>query len=226
MTSKPNQYSPTQPILLLFSTLLSFSLLPSHSADPDALQDFCIADLKRTPSTNGFPCKLDSEVTSNDFFFDGLTGKGNTSNPFGSSVTPGNVLAFPGLNTLGLSMNRVDLAVGGINPPHMHPRAAESGVIIHGKVLVGLITTGNKYYSKVLTKGKMFVVPKGMVHFQMNVGINKALIVTAFNSQLPGVVVVSTNLFGSKPSIGNDVLTKAFQVEKSVVDEIKSKFSG
>ncbi|CAA2958349.1 germin subfamily T member 2 [Olea europaea subsp. europaea] len=198
--------------------------LPSRSSDPDPLQDFCIGDTKSEFSVNGFPCKPATKVTSDDFFFDGLSQEGNTSNLFGSNVTQANVVAFPGLNTLGISMNRVDFAPGGINPPHSHPRATETGVLINGKLLVGLITTGNVFYSKILSPGQMFVIPKGLVHFQMNVGEEKALTFTAFNSHLPGAVVVPRNLFASKPSVPDGVLTKAFQVDKRVIDEIKSKF--
>ncbi|CAI9787283.1 unnamed protein product [Fraxinus pennsylvanica] len=199
--------------------------LPSQSSDPDPLQDFCIGDTKSALSVNGFPCKPAANVSSDDFFFDGLSKEGNTNNTFGSLVNQGNVLAFPGLNTLGISMNRVDLAPGGLNPPHSHPRATETGVLIYGKILVGFLTTGNVFYSKILTgPGQMFLIPKGLVHFQMNVGEEKALIFTAFNSQLPGSVIVPRNLFASKPSVPDDVLTKAFQVEKTVIDEIKSKF--
>ncbi|XP_059645575.1 germin-like protein subfamily T member 2 [Cornus florida] len=211
------------PIICLIAMLLLLPM-PSCSADPDSLQDFCVADLKASPSVGGFPCKPASEVSSDDFFFDGLSKEGNTSNVFGATVTAGNVLAFPGLNTLGISMNRVDYAPGGINPPHSHPRSTESGVIIEGKVLVGFVTTGNVFHSKVLTAGQMFVIPKGLVHFQMNVGEGKALAFTAFNSQLPGSNVLPTTLFASTPSIPNDVLTKAFQVEEEVINGIKTKF--
>ncbi|PIM97755.1 hypothetical protein CDL12_29770 [Handroanthus impetiginosus] len=195
-----------------------------NETDPDPLQDFCIADLKAPISVNGFPCKPSSNVTSDDFFFDGFIKEGDTNNPFRSSINQGNVLAFPGLNTLGISMNRVDLAPGGLNPPHTHPRATESGIVVRGKVLAGFITTANVFYSKILTAGEMFVVPRGLMHFQFNVGEEKALIFTAFNSHLPGAAVASLNLFGSNPSVPDDVLTKAFQVDKSVVDLIKSKF--
>ncbi|XP_040988976.1 germin-like protein subfamily T member 1 [Juglans microcarpa x Juglans regia] len=129
------------------------------------------------------------------------------------------------LNTLGISMNRVDLVVGGLNPPHTHPRATESGVVISGQVLVGFVTPGNVYHSKVLNAGQMFVIPKGLVHFQKNVGTGMALIITAFNSQLPRAVVLPFNLFASTPSIPDDVLTRAFQVEEKVIESIKWKFS-
>ncbi|XP_050223775.1 germin-like protein subfamily T member 2 [Mercurialis annua] len=201
-------------------------LLPMHiiSSDPDPLQDFCVADLKGSVSINGFPCKLAAEVTSDDFFFTGLSKEGNTTNKFGWAATPANVLAFPGLNTLGISMNRVDFAPGGLNPPHSHPRATETGVVIQGKLLVGFVTTSNVFHSKVLSPGEMFVVPRGLVHFQLNVGEGKALLFTAFNSQLPGSAVASTTLFASAPEIPNQVLTKAFQVDDGIINTIKSKF--
>ncbi|KAB2633440.1 germin-like protein subfamily T member 2 [Pyrus ussuriensis x Pyrus communis] len=210
-------------ILCLVVLTLLFPL-PSNSADPDPLQDFCVADLSASEAVNGFPCKPVSKATSDDFFFDGLSKKGNTSNVFGAKVTSANVLTFPGLNTLGLSMNRVDFARGGLNPPHWHPRASESGVVIKGKLLVGFVTTRNVYYSKVLSAGQMFVIPRGLVHFQLNVGEGKALAFTAFNSHLPGSAVLPLNLFASTPLVPDQVLTKAFQVDEDVINGIRSKF--
>ncbi|XP_057514738.1 germin-like protein subfamily T member 2 [Actinidia eriantha] len=209
--------------LSLFIVLLLLPL-PYSYADPDPLQDFCVADLKSSPSVNGFPCKSALEVTSGDFFYDGLSKEGNTTNVFGVKVNAGNVLVFPGLNTLGISMNRVDLSPGGIAPPHLHPRSTESGIVVEGKLLVGFVTTGNVVYSKVLGAGEMFVIPRGLVHFQHNVGDGKALVFTAFNSQLPGSVIVPSTLFASTPPVPNDVLTKAFQVDEAVINGIKSKF--
>lgn len=183
-----------------------------------------MADLKASASLNGFPCKLGAEVTSDDFFFDGLSKEGDTTTIFGSAVTPANVLSFPGVNTLGISMNRVDVAPGGLNPPHSHPRASESGIVIKGKLLVGFFTTNNVFYSKVLSAGQMFVIPRGLIHFQQNVGEGKALAFTAFNSHLPGTAIVPTTLFASTPSVPNQVLTKTFQVDNDLISTIKSKF--
>lgn len=211
--------------MLGFFIILLLLPYPSSASEPDPLQDFCVADLNATVWLNGFPCKPVSEVSSDDFFFDGFSKESNTDNPFGFGVTQGNVLAFPGLNTLGLSMNRVDFAPGGINAPHSHPRATESVVIIKGKVLVGFVTTSNVYYYKVLTAGQMFIIPRGLVHFQYNVGHSNATLLTAFNSQLPGAVVVSRTLFASNPPIPVDILTKTFRVDDGVINSIKSKFA-
>ncbi|KAL6281211.1 hypothetical protein ACE6H2_018092 [Prunus campanulata] len=218
----------SSPSLLLFCLAVSLLLLllplPSHCADPDPLQDLCVADLSASLSANNFPCKPLSEVTSDDFVFDGLRKQANFTDAFGVTVTTGNVLSFPGLNTLGIAMNRVDIEPGGINPPHSHPRASEIGIVIEGKILAGIVTTKNVYYSKVLTAGQVFVIPRGLVHFQLNVGQKKALTFTAFNSHLPGSTVLPLNLFAAAPSIPVEVLTKTFLVDEDAINNIKSKF--
>jgi quercetin dioxygenase-like cupin family protein len=219
-----NPSTSTSPFYTLSCLVVLLLLpLPSILADPDSLQDFCVADLSASPSVHGFPCKPASKVTSDDFFFDGLSKEGDTTNRFGSNLTAANVLSFPGLNTLGVSMNRVDFAIGGVNPLHSHPRATETVLVIKGKLLVGFVTTGNVFYSKVLTAGTIFVIPKGLVHFQRNIGKGKALAFTSFNSQLPGAAILPLNLFASKPLIPNNVLTKTFQVGDDVVNSLKSK---
>ncbi|GAB4860758.1 hypothetical protein Ancab_035921 [Ancistrocladus abbreviatus] len=212
-------------IFVFYFLLYSILPLPSLCTDPDPLQDFCVADLTASPSVNGFPCKVASSVTSADFFSNVLVHKGNTSNVFHSKVTAANVLVFPALNTLGTSMNRIDFEPNGLNPPHSHPRATELGILLRGQVMVGFVTTGNVFHSKVLTKGEMFVVPRGLVHFIKNVGKGTALIVTSFNSQQPGIAVVPTTLFAAKPSIPNEILGQTFQVAETVVEDIKSKFA-
>nr|CAD1818493.1 unnamed protein product [Ananas comosus var. bracteatus] len=61
------------------------------------------------------------------------------------------------------------------------------------------------------------------MHFELNIGKGKALEITAFNSQLPGTVVSSVTLFGSKPPIPDAVLSRTFQVDNQIIDLIKSK---
>lgn len=199
--------------------------MPSADAG-DALQDICVADLKSPIVVNGYPCKPLSKVTSQDFFYDGLIKQGSTNNPFGSNATIANVQVFPGLNTLGVSMNRVDFAPGGINPPHIHPRASEITVLIKGTLLVGFVRTDTyEYYSKIIRAGEVFVIPQGLVHFQKNVGKGHAYFFAAFNSQLPGVGFLPQTLFASKPAIPTDVLTKAFQASDDVINSIRANLT-
>ncbi|XP_068657487.1 germin-like protein subfamily T member 1 [Aristolochia californica] len=216
-------FSGSSPIFLILSLTLFF-LSPCHS-DPDSLQDFCVADLRAQAVLNGFPCKPASAVTGEDFFFSGLTKEGNTSStPFGAAVTIGGVMTFPGLNTLGLSMNRVDYAPGGVVIPHTHPRATEMVLVVKGSVLIGFVSTSNVLYSKVVGPGELFVIPMGLIHFQQNVGHGKAQAFTVFNSQNGGAVLLSPALFGSKPGIPNEVLARAFRIDEKLVKGIKFKF--
>ena len=74
---------------------------------------------------NGLVCKNPKLVEADDFSFSGLDIAGNTKNRLGSKVTLLNADQIAGLNTLGVSMARVDLEIHGLNPPHTHPRASE-----------------------------------------------------------------------------------------------------
>ncbi|MCL7045286.1 hypothetical protein MKW94_023407 [Papaver nudicaule] len=213
----------TSPFFLVLCLTAFFTL--SCYADPDPLQDFCVADLNSTTILNGFPCKPLSEVQNDDFFFSGLAIEPSTDNRLGLGTRLADVTTFPGLNTHGLTIARVVLAPGGIIPVHTHPRGSESNFVIKGKVLFGFLSTTNVLYSKVLKAGEMSIIPKGLVHFVQNVGSEKAVLLAIFNSQSPGTSRLPNNLFGSTPAIPSDLLAKNFQVDEDVIASIKSKFS-
>ncbi|GJN38005.1 hypothetical protein PR202_gb27011 [Eleusine coracana subsp. coracana] len=195
---------------------------PSLAGDPDMLQDICVADLMSPIKINGFPCK--ANVTADDFFSDRLKNPGNTNNPNGAMVTAANVENFPGVNTLGVSMARIDYAPGGQNPPHTHPRATEIIFVLEGTLEVGFITTANKLFTKTITKGDVFVFPARLVHFQQNRGYGPASVIAAFNSQLQGTQAIAMTLFGATPPVPSDILAKAFRIDTREVDQIKAKF--
>ncbi|XVE62669.1 hypothetical protein DITRI_Ditri06bG0137900 [Diplodiscus trichospermus] len=142
-------------------------------------------------------CKDPKLAKAEDFFYSGLNVPRNTSNPVGSTVTPINVAQIPGLNTLGISLVRIDYApYGGLNPPHTHPRATE--------ILV--------------------VVEVGLIHFQFNIGNTNAVAFAGLSSQNPGVITIAKAVFGSDAAINPDVLAKAFQLDKNIVNQLQSRF--
>ncbi|MFS7920974.1 hypothetical protein Hanom_Chr03g00231171 [Helianthus anomalus] len=210
--------------LISLLTLAFFCL--AFAFDPKPLQDFCVADPNSSVFINGMACKNPMQIQANDFYFRGLNLRGNTSNPFGFMVQPVTVAQLPGLNTLGISMVRIDYAPWGINPPHTHPRATEIITVLEGTLQVGFITSYPEYrlITKVLYKGDVFVFPVGLVHFQQNVGNKNAVAIGALSSQNPGAIFVGNAVFGSNPTISSDILAKAFQVDKKVVDLLKAKF--
>lgn len=175
---------------------------------------------------NGLVCKDPKLVQNNDFFFSGLHIAGNTSNAAGSRVTPVNVAQIPGLNTLGISLVRIDYAPWGINAPHTHPRATEILTVLEGTLRVGFVTSNpdNRHITKVLNKGDVFVFPEGLVHYQQNVGYGNAVAIAGLNSQNPGVITIANAVFGSTPDISSDILAKAFQVDRKIINQIQSRF--
>ncbi|XP_018728294.2 germin-like protein subfamily 1 member 7 [Eucalyptus grandis] len=212
------------PISLL---ILALATATSFAYDPSPLQDFCVAINDPKVFVNGKFCKDPKQVTADDFLFKGFRYPGNTVNPLGSKVTPAFVDQLPGLNTLGISMARIDFAPGGLNPPHTHPRGSEILVVAEGTLLVGFVTSNqlnNTFFTKVLYKGDVFVFPIGLIHFQLNIGKTPALAFAALSSQNPGVITIANSVFRSKPPISADVLTKAFQVDKKVVDYLQAQF--
>ena len=161
-----------------------------------------------------------------DFFFQGLNIPGNTANLVGSNVNTVNVDAIPGLNTLGISLVRIDYAPYGQNPPHTHPRATEILTVLEGTLLVGFVTSNpqNRLISKVLNKGDVFVFPIGLIHFQFNIGHINAVAIAGLNSQNPGVITIANAVFGSNPPINPDFLARAFQLDKKVVEFLQARF--
>lgn len=213
----------TRAYVLMISMMMTIFLVSFVSADPDLLQDVCVADLASDLRLNGFPCK--SNISADDFFFAGLSKAALTNNTFGATVTAASVQQIPGLNTLGVSMARIDYAPGGLNPPHTHPRATEVVFVLTGELDVGFITTANKLFTKTIKMGEVFTFPRGLLHFQMNNGKVPAAVIAGFNSQLPGTQRAADALFGSSPTVEDHVLTKAFQVGTKEVEKIKSRFA-
>ena len=164
-------------------------------------------------------------VTADDFFFSGLNIPTNIANKVGFNVTLVNVDMLPGLNTLGISLARLDFAPYGLDPPHTHPLASEILVVVEGTLLVGFVTSNpNKLFTKVLNKGDVFTFPICLVHFQFNIGQTNAIAYVGLDSQNPRVITIANAVFGSNPPINSDVLIKAFQVDKNVVDYLQKQF--
>ncbi|KAI5312036.1 hypothetical protein L3X38_041209 [Prunus dulcis] len=209
--------------------ILAFATILVSASDPSPLQDFCVAlnDTKSAVFVNGKFCKDPKLANANDFFFYGLQIARSTQNPLGSTVTAVNVDQIAGLNTLGISLARIDFARNGLNPPHTHPRATEILLVLEGTLYVGFVTSNadnNRLFTKVLNKGDVFVFPIGLIHFQLNVGEGDAVAQAALSSQNPGVITIANAVFGSDPPINPEVLAKAFQVDNKAVLYLQKQF--
>ncbi|KAL1214723.1 Germin-like protein subfamily 1 member 11 [Cardamine amara subsp. amara] len=214
---------------LAILSLLALTFPLAIASDPSPLQDFCIG--VNTPANgvfvNGKFCKDPKLATADDFFFSGLQNARPATNAVGSNVTAVNVNQIPGLNTLGISLVRIDYGVNGQNPPHTHPRATEILVVHQGTLLVGFVTSnqdGNRLFTKTLNVGDVFVFPEGLIHFQANIGRSAAVAFAALSSQNPGVITIANTVFGSNPPINPNVLAKAFQLNPKMVMDLQAIF--
>uniref|UniRef100_A0A3Q7ER33 Germin-like protein n=1 Tax=Solanum lycopersicum TaxID=4081 RepID=A0A3Q7ER33_SOLLC len=132
--------------------------------------------------------------------------------------------------TTGISLARIDFARRGLNPPHTHPRGTEVLVLLKGRLYVGFVLSNpgpnmkNKLFTKILNPGDVFVFPEGLLHFQLNVGKSNAIAFAGLSSQNPGVITIANAVFGSDPPINHNVLAKAFQVDKKVIDDLQQQF--
>lgn len=199
-------------IFIVYSTINQPTSV--SGSDPDPLQDYCL------PSPHSQQCKNSSSITVDDFIFSGIKHPGKFTNKF--SGVPVSATVFPALNTLGMSLVRADFEVGGINVPHYHPRATEISYVLEGKVYSGFVDTTNKVYAKVIEKGEVMVFPRGVLHFQMNVGKSRATILGSFDSQNPGSVKLPAALFGS--GIDDELLEKAFGLKSKDISKLKRRF--
>jgi quercetin dioxygenase-like cupin family protein len=168
---------------------------------------------------------MESFARTPSFFFSGLNIPRDKSNPLGSTVTLLNMDKILGLNTLGISLARIDFAPYGLNPPHVHPRGTEILVVLEGTLLVGFVTsnTDNRLFTKVLNAGDVFVFPIGLIHFQFNTGHTNAVAIAGLSSQNPGVITIANAVFGSNPPINPDVVAKAFQLDRNVINYLQKK---
>ncbi|MED6149085.1 auxin-binding protein [Stylosanthes scabra] len=204
-------------ILFLFSLLSSIS--PYSYA---SVNDFCVADLKGPDSPSGYNCKPVSSVTPDDFVFSGLVA-GDTNNTFKAALTSAFVTDFPGVNGLGVSAARLDIAKGGSIPMHTHPGATELLIMVEGEITAGFMTP-TALYSKTLKVGDVMVFPQGQLHFQVNSGKTKATAFLAFSSANPGAQLLDLLLFGN--GLSSQIVAETTFLDVSQVKKLKARFGG
>lgn len=203
--------------------LLLISLLLLAAASEALVQDFCVADLMLPAGPAGYPCK--KSVTEKDFAYSGLATPGNTTNIISAAVTPAFDGQFPGVNGLGISIARLDMAAGGVIPLHTHPGGSELLVVIEGTICAGFISSfANTVYLKTLNKGEIMVFPQGLLHFQFNSGKGPALAFVSFGTQNPGLQITDFALF--KNDFPTELVAKTTFLDVAQIKKLKGVLGG
>ncbi|GLJ48654.1 hypothetical protein SUGI_1026480 [Cryptomeria japonica] len=183
-------------ILVVFSSVGAI-----YASDPDILTNFLV------PAGQN-PLNL----TGSFFTFTGFQNVQNNNLTGQTTIKVMKAVAaeFLVLNGLGVSMAVLQFPAGRLNPPHTHPHASELLFLVDGYLLVGVVDTTGKLFTQTLTKGDLFVFPKGLLHYQLNTDAdNEALAISTFGSANAGTVSVPSTLFTT--SIPDDVLAKSFK---------------
>ncbi|XP_020187031.1 germin-like protein 8-14 [Aegilops tauschii subsp. strangulata] len=198
------------------AVLVSFLPLPFSALA--LTQDFCVADLACPDTPAGYPCK--KGVGADDFYYHGLAAAGNTNNLIKAFVGQ-----FPGVNGLGISAARLDIAVGGLVRLHTHPAASELLFVTEGTILAGFISSSsNTVYTKTLYKGDIMVFPQGLLHYQYNGGSSPAVALVAFSGPNPGLQITDYALFAN--NLPSAVVETVTFLDDAQVKKLKSVLGG
>ncbi|KAL6858788.1 hypothetical protein ACP4OV_017790 [Aristida adscensionis] len=203
-------------VLLVLVPLLPFVSLALE-------QDICPADPLAADTPSGYPCKT-LAVTADDFFFAGLSRPGVTVAPFNTGLATAFAPQFAGVNGLGLGASRLDIYPGGVVPLHTHPEGSELIVVAEGAITAGFISAAtNTVYQATVRSGELFVFPRGLLHFQLNVGNATAVVFAAYSSPNPGLQIVDYALFTSGVPV--DVVDKITSLDKQEIERLQKVFA-
>lgn len=196
---------PKTPVLCLLLVIGLTTVV--QAADPEVITDFW-------PPEDGAP------ANGTYFTFTGF--RDFKAAPGTFTIKKGAVDVFPALRGLGVSYSILEYYPETTNPVHTHPRGTELLYLIKGQLDVGLVDTSNKLYTQTLQEGDVFVFPKGLLHYQINLSPNVARAISAFSSSNPGTLSLPSALFSS--GIPSVELETAFKVKAEVIHELESVF--
>ncbi|XP_062192621.1 germin-like protein 8-14 [Phragmites australis] len=210
-------------VFLILVVVPFLSLLPFSSLA--LTQDFCVADLNMSDTPAGYPCKPQTAVIADDFYYGGLARPGPNISPFMVRLVSASVNEYPAVNGLGISASRFDVAPGGVVPLLTHPEASELLFVVEGTMVAGFISAAtNTVYIRTLNKGDTFVFPQGLLHFQYNNGTTTAVGLSAYSSSNPGLQVVDWALF--KNNLPSAVVEKVTFLDLFEIEKLKRLFGG
>lgn len=136
-----------------------------------------------------------------------------------AALTPHN---FPAIMTQGITYVRVKVVPCGCTLAHSHPRATEIMTLISGGPLqVGFVDTKGEAHIEVIYPGDVTLFPRGLLHFELNVGDQIADYISALNSEDPGTLTSASALF----KVPKRALASSLNLPWQLIDAINSTIS-
>ncbi|CAM6049894.1 unnamed protein product [Sphagnum compactum] len=196
-------------MMILWVVFLAFLVMSMKvkAADPDPVVDFP-ADFSAGPN---------APFTLHNVFVNGVVtqSSGGTRAALSTEV-------FPASIGEAITAVRFVLVPCGVNVPHTHPRATELlNVVSGGPLLVGWVDTSGVLHKDELCAGDVALFPRGLLHFEQNLGNTNCTFISALNSQNPGVLNAGQALF----AVPNPVLATALNIPIPVLQILKNDFS-
>ncbi|KAH8176741.1 cupin domain-containing protein [Sarocladium implicatum] len=134
-----------------------------------------------------------------DFVFDfsyEAAPKAALSKGKGGATISANAKTFPALIGTGSAMTVGELGPCGFNTPHVHNRATELNIIVHGRLVTNFVTENRvEPVENTMEQWQMSVFPQGAIHGEYNPDCSPAVFVAGFNSEDPGVSQIAQNFF-------------------------------
>lgn len=182
---------------LALNILLAFLLIScTLASDPDPVADFANV----------------TTFTLRDIFTNGDVSVG----PGGTRATV-NIAKFPAMQTQSLTYTQFKMKPCGVNLPHTHPRSSEMLTLVSGGPLqVGFVDTNGTAHIDILNAGDVTVFPRGLLHFELNVGKHTAFYISALNSENPGVLTAA----GALLNLPSRALATALKRDLSTVIDL------
>jgi oxalate decarboxylase/phosphoglucose isomerase-like protein (cupin superfamily) len=163
--------------------------------------------------------KRRSKLNAADFVFD-LAKSQPDAQAAGGVFRTATLDNFPALSGEGLSQRLFSIKPCGINVPHSHPRASELLYAIDAEDLqVGFAEeNGGRVIVNRISTGFSTVVPRGLIHYQINLSCKNATYLVAYSSEDPGFVTVMAQTF----LFPNYVLSGTLGIAEIEVDKLRN----
>ncbi|BBN19652.1 protein MpCupin102 [Marchantia polymorpha subsp. ruderalis] len=131
----------------------------------------------------------DVSPNANDFVIRSVFKNADVSSGSGGQRAALSTSKFPAIESQGITVVQFNMTPCGLNRPHTHPRATEILSMLSGVPLqAGFVDTAGKAWIELLYPGDIIVFPRGLLHYELNVGKKTAFYLSALNSQNPGTL--------------------------------------